>query len=1360
MLSPIEVTILDALVLGQPVKGPQIDEVANPWTIRASILRLALLGLPIDDKHYCIPRCGIKLENVVIEGRLNLDGMDGAQHDRLPSLYFKYCRFHGGFSANNANIQSLRMKGSLFDIDIPDEAAVCFDNALINGSCNLSDIGPLHENRYCRVSGRNCHIQGTLILTGATLTCPIRETLEPRQTPRAGLMLTNAIIEGDVEVKVGLKASGLGFRNAKILGDFWLLGSRVFGAESHAVNFQGLQCSGSIVFRTVYDASSNTVHQLVIEGAVFCLGMVVKSLQLDGVHLLPAANPESDANTVRLLLSRARLTGRLSIDACFFNQSNYSFTKIDGDIEADNTQFEDSVWIKGVDCSGKISLANAQIKKDLCVGSQGRGGVVNRTVIGNDLNLARLTVAKSIYFQAIKVENQVVATGIDVGGDFTVYGHFDAETGEPIVTEINKGFVANSARITGVFSISGGKIGAGLYMPYTRIGHNLELNSRASNNEHGELRCFKLHIDGDINISSTVTEGNHFFSSIHVAGCLIANMSVVNMYVAFSAISAEENDWNSFAGGICYDHAKCVQQFALQYTKVDQKFGQNQTGISIEYANIDESLLVSEIELNTRLSIQHSDILGGMQIALVSVRDPFSEPGFPAVLGTGVRIDGIVKIQGAVESLDLSYAKFNSDATVAVQAQNNILFRHASMQGSLTLENLSIVNEFSLDDLSVSWPTVSFSHTQITDALIVLRQPPMRSRQEFISRSWVSKLICYPDMLYIKAQVNRSDGNWMVNGIIEKEHFEAGRFEEIMLFNGESSVFHKLNAQNKLCLTSISHAEEYLRLFCENVWGDAGPFYIIDQWLPEWSVQQQSAVCTEGTEAICGPENILIADNDPVVSKLKLKKSDRYLFKAYLLYGNHIFKALLRVNESGQVEMDDDELFCIVDDMCVVESKKPFHSFDSVNPVSIFRYAKTPAVISDEQIRDNLQSQIKHTLTKALRGNRGLGLATIDMTHCRTRILDDDAGRAWGEYVTLKLRNFNYHAFGLRDEKDGDVALIKIARFVKWRVGVVKATVLRTLARMLTQLPGKYTSDAGQSILNSKASTNPVKPKNSVGVTRRRVKYRLQWLGRQFALTERRGMSKWVTKCLNLLPLVNRSSSHRPVTNSQFTIQPYIQASTAFRREGVQELARKIDVEARYHAGFRSALNAGLMSLVRYPLHCLYGLSSKFGLSPTLVFIWIVVWILIGGVFTDVANRQGILVARSVSVSSTIETETQKLMGVLPGEPAVPFEQAACGKRIEPMLFAADVFIPLIDLGQFEHCYVTPGEVAEALPMTNQSALTKLTSWLSKRIELSRAAWRWGQGLYAVLGWIMLSLFIFTLTYRLSGYRSDKIDIN
>jgi hypothetical protein len=81
----------------------------------------------------------------------------------------------------------------------------------------------------------------------------------------------------------------------------------------------------------------------------------------------------------------------------------------------------------------------------------------------------------------------------------------------------------------------------------------------------------------------------------------------------------------------------------------------------------------------------------------------------------------------------------------------------------------------------------------------------------------------------------------------------------------------------------------------------------------------------------------------------------------------------------------------------------------------------------------------------------------------------------------------------------------------------------------------------------------------------------------------------------------------------------------------------------------------------------------------------------------------------------------------------------ACNGAVEPALYAIDVALPVIDLGQESRC--APGRTARAeLP---QGVALGETDW---RLFEGVAMWRWAHALYAMLGAILAALAVITFS--------------
>lgn len=290
------------------------------------------------------------------------------------------------------------------------------------------------------------------------------------------------------------------------------------------------------------------------------------------------------------------------------------------------------------------------------------------------------------------------------------------------------------------------------------------------------------------------------------------------------------------------------------------------------------------------------------------------------------------------------------------------------------------------------------------------------------------------------------------------------------------------------------------------------------------------------------------------------------------------------------------------------------------------------------------------------------------LNHASAQVLDDDGGRGWGPNARLVLDGFRYERL-----RDTDFATV-----------------------------------AGE---------------------------RRAWLMRQFQPAQR-----WWSRLPGwLVPrqLAGNSAAYRP--------QPFEQAIAVLRRSGAQAAARdlescKLSTEmwvslmrplppAGGLRGWLGRLGEMLWRPLNFAISWLYRLTFDFGLSARRGLLTFTALILAGGLTVRALNTPD--QSPPVMVLSTTPVQTLLVPDPPPAtsgwgvKPAAPVQgtsavvaEIACANQINPWLYAADVFIPLLDLKQEDQCGV------------NDSA----------------NGWRVAKALYATLGWIVTSLLILTIT--------------
>ena len=186
------------------------------------------------------------------------------------------------------------------------------------------------------------------------------------------------------------------------------------------------------------------------------------------------------------------------------------------------------------------------------------------------------------------------------------------------------------------------------------------------------------------------------------------------------------------------------------------------------------------------------------------------------------------------------------------------------------------------------------------------------------------------------------------------------------------------------------------------------------------------------------------------------------------------------------------------------------------------------------------------------------------------------------------------------------------------------------------------------------------------------------------------------------LAWLKRSRSER------FSPQPYAHAAQVYARAGRREDARRI-LLAQHDLRTLSA-SAGPLT---WALSSLFGLIAGYGLAPIRVVRALALFLALGVTGVLVMNAQGALVTP---------------------------QGRACNGAIEPALYAVDVALPVIDLGQESRC--APGRTARAdLPQGMEVSPT--SDW---RLFEGVALWRWAHAAYALLGAILTALAVITFS--------------
>jgi len=176
----------------------------------------------------------------------------------------------------------------------------------------------------------------------------------------------------------------------------------------------------------------------------------------------------------------------------------------------------------------------------------------------------------------------------------------------------------------------------------------------------------------------------------------------------------------------------------------------------------------------------------------------------------------------------------------------------------------------------------------------------------------------------------------------------------------------------------------------------------------------------------------------------------------------------------------------------------------------------------------------------------------------------------------------------------------------------------------------------------------------------------------------------------------------------RFSPQPFTQAASTYARMGRREDARRVLLAQ--HDLHTLAGSAGPFS---WALSSLFGVIAGYGLAPMRVVRALALFLALGVFGVLAMNAQGALVTP---------------------------QGRACNGAVEPTLYALDVALPVIDLGQETRC--APGRTARA-ELSPGVAVSETSDW---RWLEGVALWRWAHALYALVGAILTALAIVTFS--------------
>lgn len=482
--------------------------------------------------------------------------------------------------------------------------------------------------------------------------------------------------------------------------------------------------------------------------------------------------------------------------------------------------------------------------------------------------------------------------------------------------------------------------------------------------------------------------------------------------------------------------------------------------------------------------------------------------------------------------------------------------------------------------------------------------------------------------------------------------------------SGQSEAIHSSATRLGLTLQTPDQVADYLRFFCGYVWTPDASFVLAESLeLSPWlKLEEPSAL-------------------DEIVRRLVMpaprKTGQNWECKATLAYSGELYECLFLVEMNGMVTMMQEKSLCKL-------SKLPFDDVrDGLRvyapPDASARWHPMSGAWRD-QASDSERQQVTEVLTgrsiKHSIDDTEDPPVRIRLGGCRCDTLDDGDGSAWGGHGENQVR--------VRAEL----------------VGFIYEDLADGMRAATPEMVFNENTDHRQNALSDSLYGREL-------ATRR-----VSWLKAHAAKADR------------------------------FNPRPYEQLVSVLNRRGDNEAARQVLLEKmrdeRKHL-FRTKRWGLAVSL-----YCFFETPFQYGLFWRRALFTLAFCLITGTYFFDAANigvlrmapigahqdgdrgwrfsNRPILVLDSRPVNDVvIDDHGEFSTGALKTDhPSKVIKEIRCGDQIEPMVYALDVMVPLLDLHQEDKCTMSGGDHA--------------------------LGWRIGAMLYAVIGAYVISMVILTIS--------------
>lgn len=710
-----------------------------------------------------------------------------------------------------------------------------------------------------------------------------------------------------------------------------------------------------------------------------------------------------------------------------------------------------------------------------------------------------------------------------------------------------------------------------------------------------------------------------------------------------------------------------------------------------------------------------------------------------SVLMQGATVKGELGIYGRVRALYGQQTTTEGDSTFACSGIRFLLLNGASIRGTLDISNSTFTGPY---------------------------LPDVRAIAES------DELLCYPGMKLIELLCTTFDPNSLFIATLLVS--EEDRKKPILL-DGYSRRLHDLNRDTpeSLQLETPEQMTEYLKLFCASAWGEKGSFAIVD-------------------DRFGLPETIDRENIDPAIQVIS--QAARWVAKAYVRYGDQLFKATFEVHKDGRVSMADDEQVAKYDGVSDTARLAKFARPYRLAPENFGRYRSDfmgahplfKALTPDSKEERRWAA----ALMQAASSQQEFLYSRADVSGASCKKLIDWRVLPTGPFKPtppilvwpkrqISLEDFDYRQLSRADDLTLRLpwvrrapALPELYRWFALAQFLVTITCIGIFVAVSVAFAWLWTVKLANPTDESSAHfgwrflavlavlscvglfaasrfrNSPPSPET--GFFRNICLFWLRLLLRVAKMFPRRkSFAKFRHRFIVTSRLLLRRARQRnrdELSASSFSAQPYAHLAAVLRERGDDLAARDVEAEKMWQEAVARGRTDYWHWLAKFFLWRPYGVMFGFGLSPKKAFISLLCFWCLGWGATYLLSNNGMLRANVATVAPEVliegKTAPKPALESSPQGRLVP-ANFSCEEAIEPALYSFELMTPIVNLHQDSRCEL------RSKPKDHAGNTPKIK--IAPRIHLPQLfsygwLWEYAKAVYMVVGSVITSLALLTVS--------------